>query len=93
MRSALNRYAGLLGLGVLLMWGTPSRAQEDATEQLQKFVRFYRNLHGLYVDSVEMAPLVEEAVRSMLLQLDPHSAYLDREEMEAAQAVDRKSVV
>lgn len=87
MRSALNRYAGLLGLGVLLMWGTPSRAQEDATEQLQKFVRFYRNLHGLYVDSVEMAPLVEEAVRSMLLQLDPHSAYLDREEMEAAQAV------
>lgn len=86
MKSAATRYIGLLELGVLLFWGTPSRAQDDATEQLQKFVRFYRSLHALYVDSVEMAPLVEEAMQSMLLQLDPHSAYLDREEMEVSQA-------
>lgn len=87
MKSAVNRWFVWACFGVLLLWGTPCRAQEDdAVAQLQKFVRFYRNLHGLYVDSVEMAPLVEEAVRSMLLQLDPHSAYLDREEMRASEA-------
>lgn len=87
MKSAAIRYIVWTWFGVLLSWGTPCRAQNDASEQLQKFDRFYRNLGGLYVDSVQMAPLVEAAIRSMLLQLDPHSAYLDREEMEAAETV------
>lgn len=71
---------------VLWLTGLPAvRAQEDnGLEQLRKLTHFYRNLHGLYVDTVDMAPLVETAIRSMLLELDPHSAYLDREEMEQA---------
>lgn len=59
---------------------------EKAVEQLQKLTRFYRYLNGLYVDSVEMAPLVEEAIRAMLGELDPHSSYLDQEAMEAERA-------
>ena len=69
--------------GALLLWGAPCRAQEDAVVQLQKFTRFYRNLNALYVDSVDMEPLVEEAIRRMLEELDPHSAYLDQEEAKA----------
>lgn len=57
--------------------------EAQAVEQLQKLTRFYRYLNGLYVDRVEMAPLVEEAIRAMLGELDPHSSYLDREAMEA----------
>lgn len=57
--------------------------QEQAVEQLQKLNRFYRYLNGLYVDSVELEPLVEQAIRAMLGELDPHSAYLDPQEMEA----------
>lgn len=72
--------------GVFLLGSTPSRAQDEATGQLHKLVSFYRYLNGLYVDSVEMAPLVEEGIRSMLLQFDPHSAYLDRDEMAASDA-------
>jgi len=34
-----------------------------------------------YVDSLDTAPLVEEAIRGMLMRLDPHSAYLSEEEM------------
>ena len=40
-----------------------------------------RYLDGLYVDDVEMKPVVEGAIRGMLEELDPHSAYLDAEEM------------
>lgn len=55
--------------------------QNDAAEQLQKLNRFYRYLNNMYVDEVEMAPLVENAIRGMLSELDPHSVYLDAEAM------------
>ena len=62
-------------------------AQEEQSaaksfEQLQKFNRFYRYLDATYVDQVDMEPLVEDAIRSMLEDLDPHSVYLDKEEMQ-----------
>ncbi len=82
----MRRVAILLSVLAVLLLGTEVRAQDDATLSLQKLNRFYRSLNGLYVDSVEMAPLVETAIRGMLSQLDPHSAYLDREEMEQAEA-------
>lgn len=52
-----------------------------AFEQLQKLNRFYSYLDATYVDEVDMEPLVEDAIRSMLEDLDPHSVYLDKEEM------------
>ena len=60
-----------------------SAQTDDAAEQLQKLNRFYRYLNGMYVDTVEMKPLVENAIRGMLSELDPHSVYLDAEEMRA----------
>ena len=53
--------------------------------QLQKLNRVYANLQGYYVDSVDMKPLVESAIRGMLEELDPHSVYLDEKEMKAEQ--------
>lgn len=52
-----------------------------ALRDMQKLNSVYRYLHGLYVDSVATAPLVEEAIRAMLSELDPHSTYLDREQL------------
>lgn len=60
------------------------RQQDEAVVQLQKLNRFYRYLNSMYVDSVKMTPMVETAIRGMLAELDPHSAYLDAEEMKAA---------
>jgi len=82
----MRRVAVLFFVGAVLLGAPVVRAQDDATLSLQKLNRFYRSLNGLYVDSVEMAPLVETAIRGMLSQLDPHSAYLDREELEQAEA-------
>ncbi len=53
----------------------------NALEQLQKLNQVYRYLNGAYVDSVDMAPLVEKAVESMLSELDPHSAYINSDDM------------
>lgn len=66
---------------------SPLRAQRaaDAT-QIQKLIAVYRKLADLYVDDVDMASLTEEAIRSMLEKLDPHSAYIDAEEMRSVTA-------
>lgn len=59
--------------------------QGGATAQQQNFAQVYRYLNSLYVDEVEMGPLVEEAIRGMLGKLDPHSAYLSADEMKGVQ--------
>lgn len=49
--------------------------------QLQKLNRFYGFLQSQYVDEVDMSPLVESAIKGMLSELDPHSYYLNQEEL------------
>ncbi len=64
----------------------PAAAQpkgSDAVSQLRKLNQFYGYLSRMYVDSVEMAPLVEKAIESMLSELDPHSSYISPEEMKS----------
>ena len=59
---------------------------EEFVTQWQKLNQVYRYLGSLYVDDVDMKPLVETAIREMLAELDPHSAYLDTEQTEDARA-------
>lgn len=71
---------------IALCCAIPLAAQDaDAFRQLQKFTQVYRYLDGLYVDDVEMAPIVEGAIVGMLEELDPHSAYIGPEEMKGVQ--------
>lgn len=58
--------------------------ETDAMLQLRKLNQVYRLLDNAYVDEVDMKPLVEKAIREMLLELDPHSAYLDAGQTEDA---------
>lgn len=60
---------------------TDAQPQADPSQQLQKLVQFYRYLVGFYIDEVDSGKLVEEAIVNMLLELDPHSTYIDAEEM------------
>ena len=53
--------------------------------QLQKLNRVYGHLQNHYVDSVDMRPVVEGAIRGMLEELDPHSTYLDEQELKSEQ--------
>lgn len=58
---------------------------DDAVRELQKLNRAFGHLYKGYVDSVQMSGIVEGAIRGMLEELDPHSAYLDAEEMKASE--------
>lgn len=77
--------AGLLMVALLRPAALPAQ-NSDAAPQLQKLVEVYRFLARYHVDEVEMAPLVEQAIKGMLDELDPHSAYLDAEQMESVAA-------
>lgn len=68
-----------------LLFALAVAAQNEALRQQQKLNQVYRYLERLYVDEVDMEPLVEEAVRGMLEELDPHSAYIDADEMKGVQ--------
>ena len=70
-------------LAPLLLAAQERPAISPAAAQ-QKFDRVFRCLNNIYVDEVDMAPLAEEAIRAMLAELDPHSAYLTAEEMKAS---------
>lgn len=76
----------LLFLSGALFLVSPLAAQQtENIRQLQKLVEVYRSLTGLYVDDVEMAPVVEGAIGGMLERLDPHSVYIGTEEMRGVQ--------
>ena len=72
--------------------GASSGAEKQSLEQMQKWMYFYRYLSNLYVEEVDMQPLVEESIRAMLAKLDPHSSYLDAEEMKASQEMTKGEI-
>ncbi|MBQ8657491.1 MAG: S41 family peptidase [Prevotella sp.] len=58
-------------------------AQENL--QLQKLQMAEWAITNLYVENVDEKKLVEDAIRGMLSQLDPHSSYATKEQMLAMQ--------
>ncbi len=63
------------------IFGSYAQASPEATE---KFIRAMRIVNFFYVDSVDNGKLVEDAIRGMLKELDPHSVYLSAEELRQA---------
>ncbi len=60
------------------------RAYEEQTDLQQlKFDRFYQYLNSMYVDTLDNEKLIEEAIKKVLSELDPHSSYSSAKEMEA----------
>ena len=88
MYKALRYIISILALisAVSISAQTRSRAKmdDDIVMQWQKLSQVYRYLSSWYVDDVDMKPLVESAIREMLAELDPHSAYLDAEQTDGA---------
>jgi len=52
-------------------------------EEIRRFVAVYNAVRAAYVDPVKDAQLMQAAVRGLLLDLDPHSTYFDKEDAEA----------
>lgn len=59
-------------------------SKSDPKETSQKIAAALFYIENFYVDSVKPPKLVESAIINMLKELDPHSAYLSKEEIDAA---------
>ncbi len=76
---------------IALLWANPAAAEAapprlaDKTpppgvlplEDLRVFTKAYEHIRSLYITEIDDKTLLEYAIRGMLEQLDPHSAYLD----------------
>lgn len=69
-------------LGTLFLTGCVY-AQFRPSPDGVKFERTLQLIQGLYVDDVNSQELTEAAIRGMLKELDPHSTYLDKDEVKA----------
>ena len=70
----------------------PDAAESAATrvplEEIRRYVAVYNAVKDAYVDPVDDHALMQSAIKGLLLDLDPHSAYLEKQ---AAQAFDEDS--
>jgi carboxyl-terminal processing protease len=57
----------------------------DTYEHLQKMEDTFLLINRQYVEEIEPSVLAESAIRAMLDELDPHSAYIDAKSMERVQ--------
>ncbi len=55
-------------------------------EELRTFTRVYDHVRNSYVREVSDTQLLEYAIKGMIAELDPHSAYLDKEAFAELQA-------
>jgi carboxyl-terminal processing protease len=54
-------------------------------EEIQRYVAVYRAIKDAYVEPINDQELMKAALRGLLSDLDPHSAYLEKEEAEDLQ--------
>lgn len=84
LRLPLALLAGaIIGAGVTLTHGVlaeKSKSEALPLKDLQTFVEILNRVKTDYVEPVTDEALLEGAVRGMLSGLDPHSAYLNKEE-------------
>jgi carboxyl-terminal processing protease len=72
-------------VGVTISLNFPAVAQPGASgplpiEELRAFTKVFGRIKSDYVESVDDKKLITQAIAGMLAGLDPHSAYLDKEE-------------
>ena len=62
--------------------GKISSAQYVASEGIKKLDALFQIINYAYVDSTNENELVEEAIVTVLKELDPHSVYIPKKELE-----------
>jgi carboxyl-terminal processing protease len=75
-----------LGVGLGFLFARPEYApgpsgyDPDGHDRLEELLRY---IEARYVDKADRKELVDDAITSILKQLDPHSAYIPKEDLEA----------
>ncbi|MGL6212729.1 S41 family peptidase [Billgrantia desiderata] len=73
---------------MLALAAPPALAQSSPVDELplediQTFAEVFERIKRAYVEEVDDSTLLRNAMRGMLSELDPHSAYLDRNEFQS----------
>lgn len=79
-----------IALGILIGFRLANPAPQQSEGQLsgfrdgshQKLEELIRYIEAKYVDPVDRQQLVEDAITSVLKELDPHSSYIPKEELQ-----------
>jgi len=72
----------LILIGVAIgLFVQPLISNDNIYEQFKKFQFVFNTMAKNYVDEVDINKAMEAAIEGMLQDLDPHSAYISREEM------------
>lgn len=69
-------------LGLMMFAGGSQLKAQDVQDNAMKFGRLLRLVDSYYVDSTKMNDLTEKAIVEVLRNLDPHSVYISKEEVE-----------
>ena len=89
----LRTVAVAAGLAFVTVTVAGSLSAEEPTKetyrQLKLFGDVLERVRADYVDDVTDEDLIEAAIRGMLADLDPHSSYLDRDELKSMQEQTR----
>ncbi|MGE4504969.1 MAG: S41 family peptidase [Desulfovibrionaceae bacterium] len=86
MKVALWLSTAALLFGLTLSGGLVSQAQEDNhLDSLRRFSQVLDIVESSYVDDISRSELIEDSIKGMLEQLDPHSAYLTAEDFKDMQ--------
>lgn len=74
----------LMILHISLNAQSQSRDGKEMQQSLQKLSTMYYLINNFYVDTANLESLTEEAIVAILKELDPHSAYISKEDVEKA---------
>lgn len=61
----------------------PATPDEVSVEDIRVFTAVFREVQRSYVEPVSAEQLMKSAIRGLLLDLDPHSAYLRKQDLQA----------
>ena len=86
LRKSMLRRIVLMGIGFTMFSMTSLAQTPSAQTTTEKFGTLLYYIEQMYVDSVDSEELTEKAIRSMLEELDPHSSYISKEQVDDANA-------
>lgn len=81
IQSTFPLFPRLSGLALIALLNLPASAQTDAGSA-GKIESLLYHIDRMYVDEVDKKALVDAAIIRMLEELDPHSTYIPKEELE-----------
>lgn len=82
MTSKYKIAAASLLLGVVVFAGAGHLQAQDVQSNANKYARLLRLIESYYVDTTNVDDLTEKAIVEVLRNLDPHSVYISKSEVE-----------